>query len=178
LLTLVALHRPIWSEANREKSAGWKGELLAGRKYTAFAGHVHRYQKIVRNGMNHYQFATTGGSSRMRGTRDGEFDHIVWVTMKKDGPVLANIRSMASARELQRLRPTSRVWGNQADVPRQGQGHCDGTPAVGARSRSTSARRRHYTRGDAVMMATALGAEHLRGLRCAPVAICGDSDAA
>jgi hypothetical protein len=35
--------------------------------------------------------ATTGGGSMMRGTDHGEFDHIVWATMKKDGPVLANI---------------------------------------------------------------------------------------
>jgi len=27
----------------------------------------------------------------MRGVEEGEFDHFVWVTMKKDGPVLANI---------------------------------------------------------------------------------------
>ena len=41
--------------------------------------------------MNYYQLATTGGGSRLRGVRYGEFDHIVWVTMKKDGPVLANV---------------------------------------------------------------------------------------
>ena len=38
--------------------------LLAGRKYTVFCGHVHRYQKFVRNGTNYYQLATTGGGSR------------------------------------------------------------------------------------------------------------------
>jgi hypothetical protein len=27
----------------------------------------------------------------MRGVRYGEFDHIAWVTMKKDGPLIANI---------------------------------------------------------------------------------------
>src|SRR5262249_21168952 len=35
--------------------------------------------------------ATTGGGSRLRGTQYGEFDHIVWITMKKDGPLMANI---------------------------------------------------------------------------------------
>src|SRR5262249_4004521 len=40
---------------------------------------------------NYYMLATTGGGSLMRGVEYGEFDHIVWVTMKKDGPVLANI---------------------------------------------------------------------------------------
>jgi len=90
--TVVALHRPIWAHANLEKN-GWQAveKLLAGRKYTVFAGHEHRYQRYVRQGMNHYQLATTGGGSRLRGVRYGEFDHIVQVTMKPSGPVLANI---------------------------------------------------------------------------------------
>jgi hypothetical protein len=41
--------------------------------------------------MHYYSLATTGGDSRMRGVEYGEFDHLVWVTMKKDGPVIANI---------------------------------------------------------------------------------------
>jgi predicted phosphodiesterase len=90
--TIVALHKPIWAYGDLEKS-GWLNveKLLAGRKYTVFAGHVHRYQKYVRNGMNYYQLATTGGGSRLRGIRYGEFDHLVWVTMKDTGPVLANV---------------------------------------------------------------------------------------
>jgi 3',5'-cyclic AMP phosphodiesterase CpdA len=90
--TIVALHRPIWNSTNVEKN-GWLEveKLLTGRPYTVFAGHVHRYQKFIRNGMCYYQLATTGGGSKLRGIRYGEFDHIVWVTMKRDGPVLANI---------------------------------------------------------------------------------------
>jgi len=90
--TIVALHKPIWAEGSVAKN-GWLEveKLLAGRKYTVFAGHVHRYKKFVRNGMNYYQLATTGGGSRLRGVRYGEFDHIVWVTMKDEGPVLANV---------------------------------------------------------------------------------------
>jgi hypothetical protein len=89
--TIVSLHRPVWT-GNVEKN-GW-GEiekLLAGRNYTVFVGHEHHYQKFVRNGMNYYQLATTGGGSRLRGVKYGEFDHVVWVTMKKTGPVLANL---------------------------------------------------------------------------------------
>ena len=41
--------------------------------------------------MNLYQLATTGGGSKLRGLRYGEFDHLAWVTMKKDGPVIANV---------------------------------------------------------------------------------------
>ena len=90
--TIVALHRPLWTEESAEKN-GWSKveELLADRPYTVFCGHIHTYRKFVRNGMNYYQLATTGGASRVRGVRYGEFDHFVWVTMKKDGPVLANV---------------------------------------------------------------------------------------
>jgi hypothetical protein len=90
--TLVFLHKPMWIMPGVQKS-GWPEveKLLAGRRYTVFAGHVHRYQKFVRHGQNYYMLATTGGSSLLRGVEDGEFDHLLWVTMKKDGPVLANI---------------------------------------------------------------------------------------
>jgi hypothetical protein len=90
--TVVAVHRPLWSEPDPEKN-GWLAveKALAGRPYTVFAGHIHRFRKYVRQGQNYYQLATTGGGSRMRGVRYGEFDQIAWVTMKKDGPVIANI---------------------------------------------------------------------------------------
>jgi hypothetical protein len=90
--TFVFLHKPMWIMPSLDKN-GWLNveKLLEGRKYTVFAGHVHRYQKFVRQGQNYYMLATTGGVSRMRGTEHGEFDHIVWTTMKKDGPVVANI---------------------------------------------------------------------------------------
>lgn len=90
--TIVSLHKPMWDAPNLDKN-GWLDveKSLNGRAYTVFAGHVHRYQKFVRQGMNYYQLATTGGGSKMRGLQYGEFDHIVWVTMKKDGPVLANV---------------------------------------------------------------------------------------
>jgi len=90
--TIVALHRPLWTEDSQVNN-GWPRveELLADRPYTVFCGHIHTYRKFVRNGRNYYQLATTGGASRVRGVRYGEFDHFVWVTMKKDGPVLANV---------------------------------------------------------------------------------------
>jgi 3',5'-cyclic AMP phosphodiesterase CpdA len=90
--TLVFLHKPIWLSSNL-KNSGWLDveKALGDRPYTVFCGHLHRYKKYFRNGRAYYQLATTGGVSRVRGTSYGEFDHIVWVTMKKEGPVLANI---------------------------------------------------------------------------------------
>jgi hypothetical protein len=90
--TIVAVHRPLWSESKIDRN-GWLEveKALAGRPYTVFAGHIHRYQKFVRQGQNYYQLATTGGGGKLRGLPYGEFDHLTWVTMKKGGPVLANL---------------------------------------------------------------------------------------
>ncbi|MFM7148369.1 MAG: metallophosphoesterase family protein [Gemmataceae bacterium] len=90
--TLVFLHKPMWLVENTE-SNGWAEveKRLQGRSYTVFAGHVHRYQKFTRNKMAHYMLGTTGGDSKLRGPETGEVDHIVWVTMKKDGPLVANL---------------------------------------------------------------------------------------
>ena len=90
--TLVFLHRPVWADKNVAES-GWLEieKALAGRRYTVFAGHRHIYKRYERNGQRYYQLATTGGASKLRGLPFGEFDHLVWVTMKKDGPVLANL---------------------------------------------------------------------------------------
>lgn len=90
--TFVAIHKPVWTDADAEK-LGWfeLEKALADRPYTVFAGHVHRYEKFVRQGRNYYQFATTGGGSKLRGERYGEFDHVVQVSMKDKGPIIANI---------------------------------------------------------------------------------------
>jgi len=90
--TIVVLHCPLWDEGEG-RANGW-GEVekaLTGRSYTVFVGHEHSYRKFVRQGMNYYQLATTGGGSKLRGVPHGEFDHLVWVTMTKNGPVLANL---------------------------------------------------------------------------------------
>jgi serine/threonine-protein phosphatase CPPED1 len=90
--TLVYFHRPIWHNKDVEKTR-WPAieEALQGRRFTVFVGHEHIYQREIRNGSKFYTFATTGGVSKLRGTPLGEFDHIVWVTMKDDGPILANL---------------------------------------------------------------------------------------
>jgi hypothetical protein len=90
--TIVLLHKPIWTQPNPDE-IGWTAfeQLLLDRPYTVFAGHIHHYEKFVRHGRNYYQLATTGGGSKLRGVRYGEFDHFTWITMKPDGPVLANL---------------------------------------------------------------------------------------
>ena len=90
--TLVFIHQPVWKG---EVLENWqKFELLlADRDYTVFAGHKHTYNKSIRNGRRYYVLATTGGSSgdQPNGLAKCKFDHVVWVTMTDDGPVMANL---------------------------------------------------------------------------------------
>lgn len=88
--TLVFMHKPLW---DYDKQTGWGKieQLLQGRPYTVFTGHRHEYMKFTRHNHKYYVFATTGGSSKLRGIPQGEFDEIVWVTMMKDGPRIANL---------------------------------------------------------------------------------------
>lgn len=97
--TLVFLHKPLWVDMDRNLAAGnpdttnWAQveEMLADRPHTVFAGHRHHYVQHDRNGQKYYQLATTGGGSGLRGVPYGEFDHVTWLTMEKDGPRVANL---------------------------------------------------------------------------------------
>lgn len=139
--TIVCLHKPLWEYAEGPEKNGW-GEaekLLNGRKYTVFAGHIHRFKKWVRQGMNYYQLATTGGVSRMRGVAYGEFDQIAWVTMKKDGPVIANVLlDGIYGEDMKKPAPSADEPGvatsnRRATYATTGQVFLDGCPLAGAR---------------------------------------------
>lgn len=88
--TLLFMHQPLW---NQDDSRRWKDveALLAERKHTVFVGHNHHYRKYERNGGKYIIVSTTGGWHRERGPDFGEFDHMVWVTMTDDGPIIANL---------------------------------------------------------------------------------------
>lgn len=90
--TICILHRPMWAGKPEEITEWTKFEpLLQGRPYTVFAGHWHHYLKSVRDGRNYFVLATSGGTSPLRGTAEGEFDEVAWVTMTPNGPRVANI---------------------------------------------------------------------------------------
>lgn len=93
--TFVFLHKPLWRYGADGMGAdtGWNDleKALAGRKWTAFCGHEHKYVAVKRDGNDYIQLATTGGSSKMRGKEFGEFDQFAWVTMTDNGPVIANV---------------------------------------------------------------------------------------
>lgn len=89
--TLVFFHQPLWI---LEDTKRWKDveALLANRNHNVFVGHHHRYAKYERNNGKYFMLATTGGGSGLRGARLGEFDHVVWVTMTDEGPIIANLQ--------------------------------------------------------------------------------------
>lgn len=90
--TLVFMHQPLWVQSVDPVHWNDVESLLSSRKHTVFVGHRHYYAKYERNNSNYFLLATTGGSSALRGPQFGEFDHVVWVTMTKDGPLLANLQ--------------------------------------------------------------------------------------
>ncbi len=89
--TFILVHHPVWKYNTNGRFEKIE-EALENRKHTVIAGHEHHYQYIERKKSNYYVLGTTGGGSRLRGTRFGEFDHIVWMTMTDKGPVMANLR--------------------------------------------------------------------------------------
>ncbi|MEM6346587.1 MAG: metallophosphoesterase [Bacteroidota bacterium] len=89
--TMVFMHQPLWDQ--EADNGQWEEieALLAPRKHSVFVGHRHRYVKYERNNGKYFVLATTGGGSSLRGPRFGEFDHVVWVTMTDEGPIIANL---------------------------------------------------------------------------------------
>ena len=62
--------------------------LLADRPYTVFSAHTHTYDYEQRDG---HDFVTTATSGAMNVVRPGAMDHVVWVTMTKEGPKIINL---------------------------------------------------------------------------------------
>ncbi|GMW02310.1 MAG: hypothetical protein AMXMBFR84_34460 [Candidatus Hydrogenedentota bacterium] len=88
--TFVFMHKPLW--AYKDASNWDKVEaLLADRDHTVFTGHTHEYLKYDRNQRDYFVLGTTGGGMAHGGPLAGEFDHVVWVTMKNGEPIFANL---------------------------------------------------------------------------------------
>jgi len=62
--------------------------LLADRPYTVFSAHTHTYNYDQRNGRDYITTATSGG---MNIVRPGAMDHLIWVSMTKNGPKVVNL---------------------------------------------------------------------------------------
>ena len=90
--TFVLMHAPAWwSPSGGERDPGNFAnieELLEDRQYTVFAAHVHTYDYAERYGRDYITTAMTGA---LNVPRPAAIDHIVWITMTKDGPKIANL---------------------------------------------------------------------------------------
>ncbi|WP_296597076.1 metallophosphoesterase [Phenylobacterium sp.] len=87
---VVLMHKPVW----RRAGPGGLGRIeaaLKGRPYTVLNGHVHRYSHTEKDGRDYVTLGTTGGEWADNDS-PGAFDHIMWVTVTKDGPSIANLR--------------------------------------------------------------------------------------
>lgn len=85
--TIVLMHKPAWEY----KHPGFEKieTMLAERPHTVIAGHEHYYNYSRRGNADYITMATTGGVWLKPG--GGAFDHIAWVTMTQDGPIISNI---------------------------------------------------------------------------------------
>ena len=92
--TLIFLHKALWAYQQEGSPPLWNRveEALGGRPHTIFAGHRHQYVAYQRENYKYYELATTGGGSSLAGPVHGRFDHVVWVTMDEEGPILANLQ--------------------------------------------------------------------------------------
>ena len=100
--TFIFMHQPaVW---DTKRWLDFELENLVDRKYTVFAGDWHSYLHAKRHGHDYYVLAVCGGTSgvgvcgldfekraKLLGRDYGDVEHIMWVTMTKDGPVIANI---------------------------------------------------------------------------------------
>ncbi len=86
--TLAFMHSPPWMQADAGGFARIES-LLADRPYTMFAGHTHTYDYRQRNGHDYITMGMTGGAIPARS--QGHMDHIAWVTMKDDGPIISHV---------------------------------------------------------------------------------------
>ncbi len=86
--TFVFFHKPAW--ISDDPSWPRIEALLAPRRYTVFAGHLHYYSHERRGGHDYFMMATTGAIAHREGP--GTMDHTLLVTMTPTGPAYANIR--------------------------------------------------------------------------------------
>ena len=87
--TFVFLHKPIWNARDLEKN-GWAAVEPRGpeaqrllRPRPPLSGVPSQWHRVLP--------ACDHGRRQPTGTDYGEFDHVAWITMKKDKPLIANV---------------------------------------------------------------------------------------
>lgn len=85
--TFLFMHEPVWD--NPSDSFKEMDEMLQDRDFTFFAGHTHYYDYDLINGHEYITLGSAGAAFVYDGP--GNVDHMMWVTMKDDGPEYGNI---------------------------------------------------------------------------------------
>lgn len=83
--TFVLMHMPLWQGEGHPAYHRIRA-ALGDRPHTMFAGHVHNYQAIERDGHQYIRLGPTGGAWVFADGTPGNVDHITLVTMDPDGP--------------------------------------------------------------------------------------------
>jgi hypothetical protein len=89
LWTIGFMHSPPWVQADPGNFTKVES-LLAGRPYTMFAGHTHTYNYTRRNGRDYITMGMTGAGVQPAESL-GNMDHVAWVTMTEEGPIISQI---------------------------------------------------------------------------------------
>jgi protein tyrosine/serine phosphatase len=87
--TIGFMHSPAWAQPDPGNFAKIEA-LLQDRPYTMFGGHTHTYNYVRRNGRDYVTMGATGALLPADQTT-GNMDHVAWVTMTDEGPVVSNL---------------------------------------------------------------------------------------
>jgi predicted phosphodiesterase len=82
--TFVTMHKPGWKTDREDYDR--LVQLLEGRAYTMFAGHLHALEYEERNGNERIQMGRTGGLAHGDGTAPCDANMILWVTVRGGKP--------------------------------------------------------------------------------------------
>lgn len=85
--TILLMHKPAWEYDN--PAFARIEALLRDRPHTVIAGHEHYFNYSRRGEADYVTMGTTGGIWLSEG--GGSFDHVAWVTMTEQGPVITNL---------------------------------------------------------------------------------------
>ncbi|HIW65496.1 MAG TPA: metallophosphoesterase [Candidatus Alistipes intestinipullorum] len=104
----VVMHTPLWFTGTDSNYNRLEEQFLR-RNVTVFSGHTHRYYHADKCGRPHYNLATMGGDSRMRGVSMGEFDHFLVVDVCDGKSTIRNVSVDGTLLPLDAVDEQSRV---------------------------------------------------------------------
>lgn len=87
--TFLVMHKPVWKREGNGNLSGIE-TALGNRNYTVINGHLHDYSYTQRNERDYIMVATTSGGQNA--LSQNAFDHIMWITIDRSGPSIANLR--------------------------------------------------------------------------------------